>query len=127
MTRPGTVRRGVVIVALAFAGFAVAVAEVDADVAEAGEEEEVAGSERAARDAAAVAKLRCAVVRQRNADVAVDPLRQAGAVDPAPRRVAAPAVRDADGAPGEHDDLVTAALGPQKLQAVGAPAQDQVR
>ena len=58
-----------------------AVADVDADVAEAVEEDEVAGPKRRAADAAAAVELGVARVGEREAEVRVDVADEAGAVE----------------------------------------------
>src|SRR6185437_9660908 len=77
-----------------------AVADVDAHVAVAVEEDEVAGLELVARDGRAGAVLRGRVVRERDADLRVGPHHEAGAVEALAGRRASPAVRHADLAQG---------------------------
>ena len=77
------------------------------DVAEAVEEDEVAGLELVARDRRAHAPLRAGVVRQRDADLRVHVHREAGAVEAARRRPA-PAVRRAEVAHRDADDPAVA-------------------
>src|SRR3954467_13934364 len=65
-----------------------AVADVEADMADAVEEHEVAGAERSARDVAAVRELRVRRARERDAEVRVDVADEAGAVEAAAGRAA---------------------------------------
>ena len=81
-----------------------AAADVDADVAEPVEEEQVARSQRPARDPAAEAELRDRVVRQRDPEVREDEAGEARAVEAAARRGAAVAVTDAEQMAGVGDD-----------------------
>ena len=79
-------------------------ADVDADVAEPVEEDEVARSQRPARDPAAEVELRDRVVRQRDPEVREDEAGEARAVEAAARRGAAVAVTDAEQMAGVGDD-----------------------
>src|SRR5215831_9660969 len=88
-------------------------AHVDPNVAEAGEEDQIAGSETAPSDGPPVAPLRARVVRKRDAHVPVDPPREARAVEACTRRGPAPPVAGPHGAPGQPDDVV----GPPELDA----------
>jgi hypothetical protein len=78
-------------------------ADVDADVADAVEEDEVAGAERAAGDPAAEPELRVRAVRQVDAEPVVDEADEAGAVEAGARRGAAVAVGDAEPVAGDLD------------------------
>ena len=80
-----------------------AAADVDADVAEAVEEDEVAGLEIAARHRHAHVPLGARVVRKRDADLRVDVRHEAGAVE-ARRALTAPHVLRAEVAHGDPDD-----------------------
>src|ERR1700749_2633797 len=73
-------------------------ADVHADVAEAVEEDEVAGPQALARDPLAEVEVRVRAVREGDPEVRVDEPDEAGAVE-ARRRAAAPDVRDAEEAP----------------------------
>src|SRR6185312_14919792 len=84
-----------------------AAADVDADVARAVEEDEVAGPERPARDAAAVREIGPARVRQPDAEMPVDEADEPRAVEPGARARAAIAVRDPDEVARVRDDAVT--------------------
>src|SRR5207245_1793054 len=95
--------------------------DVEADVAQSGEEDEVAGTERATRDAAPALELRHGVVGQRHAEVPVDERDEARAVEARPRRRAAPAVRHADERPRVASDEHTF------LEVVRVPPRRRVR
>src|SRR5262249_21345969 len=73
-------------------------------MAEAVEEQEVAGLQPRAQHAAAPRELPARVVRQRDAEVAVDEARESRAVEPGARRRASPRVPDAEEATREVDD-----------------------
>src|SRR5712692_803446 len=73
-----------------------AVPDVHADVAETVEEDEVAGPQRAARDAPAEIEVGVGAVRQRDAEAVIDEPDESRAVEARARRATAPAVRDAD-------------------------------
>ena len=80
-----------------------AAADVHPHVADAVEEDEVAGAQRAARDADAEVEVGVARMRQVEPEVRVDEADEAGAVEPGAGRVSAPAVGDAEQPPGEVD------------------------
>jgi CRP/FNR family transcriptional regulator len=81
-----------------------AAARVDADVAGVVEEDEVAGPERAACDAAAVCQIGPARMRQGDPEVSVDEADEARAVEACVRARASPAVGDAEEVAGVRDD-----------------------
>src|SRR5581483_4249161 len=89
------------------------VADVHADVPETAEEHEVAGPQRAARDAAAEAVVRVRAMRQVDAEALVDVADEAGAVEAAGAR-AAPLVRDADEPLGERDGALAERTRPRR-------------
>ena len=99
----------------------VPVADVDPDVVEPVEEDEVSGLELVLRhrDAARVVPLRHGVVRQRDPDLRVHVLDEAGAVEAGGRARAAPDVRDAEVLHRDRDD---AAVG----RCRAAAAREQV-
>ena len=76
-----------------------AVTDVHPDVAESAEEDEVAGLQRPAPDPPAEVVVRVRAVRQVYPELPVDIANEPGAVEAA-RTAAAPAIRDADEAPG---------------------------
>src|SRR5436190_15468964 len=73
--------------------------DVHPDVAEPAEEHEVAGLQRPALDPPAEVEVRVGAVRQLDAELPVDIANEPGAVEAA-GTAAAPAIRDADEAPG---------------------------
>src|SRR2546423_10347557 len=76
-----------------------AVPDVHPDVAEPAEEDQVAGLQRPAPDPPAEIEVRVGAVGQVDAELPVDVANEPGAVEAA-RTAAAPAIRDADEAPG---------------------------
>src|SRR5258707_1235849 len=82
-----------------------AAADIEADVADAVEEDEVAGLQRAARHAPAEVELRVGAVGQLDAEVFVDEAHEARAIEAGARRAAAVAVGNAEQVPGVTDGV----------------------
>jgi hypothetical protein len=82
------------------------VADVEADVTEAVEEEDVAGLEVRRRDAPALAVQRVRAVRELDADAPVRPAHETRAVEAVRGGLTAPAVRSADRVDREVDGLL---------------------
>ena len=76
-------------------------AEIEADVPEPGEDEHVTGLHAGALDAATRRPERIGAVRDVDPDPPIRPAHETGAVEAARRRLASPAVRDADRLEGD--------------------------
>src|ERR687897_3697711 len=92
---------------------------VDADVAETGEEDEIAGPQRAAGDSAPVPVLGGGVVGKPDPHLAVHVLNEPGAVEAGPRRGAAPAIGDAREAVGDLNRTPAQAHSPPDMRLGG--------